>query len=150
MALSWISMKFSILVVYAESLCLNLNCVSQSTIICCSILTFLHVVHPVLIILINKTVFSNINVSWLQCVKLWVWLLGVLHSLEHICSTTFLVVFWLSVGPLSIQKWSASFSIKWNAYMKASFRRTLTAVDMSPERWPMLYVEVPSCLSTET
>ena len=107
-------------------------------------------VHPVLIILINKTVVSNIHVSWLQYVKLWVWLLEVLHSLEHICSTTFLIVFWLHVGPLSIQKWSASFSIKWNAYMKASFSRILTAVDMSPEIWPMLYVEVPNCLSTKT
>jgi len=107
-------------------------------------------VHLVLIILVTKTVFSNIHVSWLPCVKLCVWLHGVLHSLEHICSTTFLLVFWLPVGPLSIQKWSASFSIKWNAYMKASFSRTLTAVDMSPEIWPMPYVEVPSCLSTET
>ena len=41
MALPWISIKFGILVVYAESLCLNLNCVSHFTIICCKcILTF--------------------------------------------------------------------------------------------------------------
>jgi len=57
-------MKFNILVVHTESLCLNLICVSQSTIICGTcILTFLHMVHPFLIILINKTVLSNVHVS---------------------------------------------------------------------------------------
>lgn len=70
-------------------------------------------------------------------------------ALHHVCRTLSSLVFLLPVGLLSIQNWSASFSIKWNIYMKASYSKTLTAVVTSQEIQLMLYAKVPSCLSTK-
>lgn len=71
-------------------------------------------------------------------------------ALHYVCKTTLIsVVFLLPIGALFIQNWSASFSTKWNVYMKASYSKTLTAAVTSPDIQLMLYVEVPSCLSAK-